>query len=193
LAVVSVLTTNDNGPLQPVYVSSAGAMLLCTTWLAIAVIGAESPAERAIITVAAGRSMRVLLASIATVWLGCVVLAVVGLVLPLCLGSHPVAGADLLVGMEAQLACAAIGTAVGVLCSRLVIRRQGYGLIAALSLLLAVVLVPVLSPVHALFRLMSSTSDAAELIAPVGGLLAVGVVSLAASSVAAQFIADRRA
>ncbi|MGH3428394.1 MAG: hypothetical protein ACRDQZ_12645, partial [Mycobacteriales bacterium] len=105
---------------------------------------------------------------------------------------HPVAGADLLVGMEAQLACAAVGITIGVLCSRLVIKRQGYGLIAALSLLLVVVLAPVLSPVHTLFRLMSSASDAAELIAPVSGVLAIGAALLVASSVAAQFIADRR-
>jgi hypothetical protein len=134
----------------------------------------------------------VLLASITVAVLSCTVLGIAGLLLPLMFGSHPVAGIDLLVGIEAQLTCASVGIAIGLLCSRLVIRRQGYALILALALVMILLLVPGLMPVNILFRLMGTVTQSMELVAPVSGFLAIAVVLLVISGTVTQFVASRR-
>ncbi|MGD3109871.1 hypothetical protein [Streptomyces sp. YGL11-2] len=78
---------------------------------------------------------------------------------------------DLLLGLEAQLTCARAGVAIGVLCSRLVFRRQRYALVAALALVMVTLFVKGLPLVNRLFNLTATTSDSAKLLAPVGGTL----------------------
>jgi hypothetical protein len=113
------------------------------------------------------------------------------LVVPLLIGTHTIDAADLALGIEAGLTGACTGIAIGLLCSRLVIRRQGYALIAALA------------PRHGRAvgarpstgqRVITPTANATrsvDLLGPVGGLLAIAVVILIASSLATQFIATR--
>lgn len=69
---------------------------------------------------------------------------------------------------------------------------MGYALIVALALVMAVLLVPGLPPVNALFRLMANGTQSAELISSAGGSLAIAVVVLLSSSVATRFIATRK-
>ncbi len=192
MGIVGVLSSNDDGPLPPAYASCAAALFLCATWFTIALISAEDPTHRAITVVAAGRSSKVLLTSIAVAVLSCLVLAVVGLVFPLLFGNHPVTGVDLFVGIEAQLTCASVGVAIGLLCSRLVMRRQGFALIVALALVMIALFVPGMAPVNALFRLMGTVTESADLVVPVSGFLAIGVVVLIASGIATQLITTRR-
>jgi hypothetical protein len=96
------------------------------------------------------------------------------------------------VGIEGQLACASVGIAIGLLCSRLVIRRQGFALVTALALVIVALLAPGMVPVNVLVRRMSEGSTSAALFAPVSGLLAIAVVILAAAAIATQFTATRR-
>jgi hypothetical protein len=98
----------------------------------------------------------------------------------------------LVVGIEGQLACASVGIAIGLLCSRLVIRRQGFALVTALALVIVALLAPGMVPVNVLVRRMSEGSTSAALFAPVSGLVAIAVVILAAGAIATQFIATRR-
>ncbi len=101
-----------------------------------ALISVEDPAHRAITVVSARSSSRVLLASISVAVISCLILTVVGVVLPSLVGAHTVDVADLALGIEAELTGAGAGIAIGLLCSRLVIRRQGYALVAALALVM---------------------------------------------------------
>lgn len=134
----------------------------------------------------------VLLAAIGTALLSCLGLMVFGLLFPLWMGDYVVTTVDLLLGLEAQLTCALIGIAIGVLCSRLVFRRQGYGLVAALALVMGALFVQGMPPVNRLFTLMSTTPDAEELLAPAGIMLAISVMILAVFTAATQFVAGRR-
>ncbi|MGH3842617.1 MAG: hypothetical protein ACRDS0_14405 [Pseudonocardiaceae bacterium] len=192
LAVVGISSSNDGGPLPPIYALCAGELFVCATWFTIALISIEDPAHRAITIVSAGNSRKVLLASVSVAVISCSVLAVFGLALPVLVGAHAVNLSDLVLGVEAELTCAAIGISIGLLCSRLVIRRQGYALVIAIGLVMTMLLVRGLPPVNVLFRLMANATTSADLIVPASGLLAIAFTALIAGAIATQFIATRR-
>lgn len=193
MGLMGVLTVNGSGPLPPAYASSAGALIVCSTWLTIALMSLDDPPQRAIVVVTAGgRSLTVLLAAIGTALLSCLVLMVFGLLFPLWMGDYVVTTTDLLLGLEAQLTCALVGIAIGVLCSRLVFKRQGYALVAALALVMGALFAKGMPPVNRLFTLMATTPEAAELLAPTGVMLAISAVILAVFTAVTQFVAGRR-
>lgn len=192
MGIVGVLSRSDSGPLAPTYAICAGAMFICSTWLTIALTSVDDPAHRAITVVSAGGSARVLTATVLVAVLSCLALLVFGLTFPLLFGDRDVTAPALLVGAEAQLTCAAAGIAIGLICSRLVLRRQGYAVIVALVLVMVALFVPGLPPVNALFQLMGVVTSPSLLIGPVSGYLAIGLVLLVVSGVAVQRISARR-
>ncbi|MGH3846169.1 MAG: hypothetical protein ACRDS0_32835, partial [Pseudonocardiaceae bacterium] len=76
--------------------------------------------------------------------------------------------------------------------SRLVIRRQGYALIAAVGLVMIALLVRGLPPINALLRLTANAPQSADVLGPACGLLAIGAVILVVASLATQFITTHR-
>jgi hypothetical protein len=190
--LLGVLTVSGSGPLPPAYASSAGALFIASTWLTVALLGLDGPSQRAIVTVSAGRSWKVLAGSTATVLLGCLPLLVLGLFFPLWVGAYQVRPVDLLLGAVAQLACALTGTAIGLLCSRSVFRRPGYGLVAALTLVLTALFTPGLPPVNHLFRRMADSADSAALLPAACGMLALAAVLLALVGTVTHHLGARR-
>ncbi|GHK05685.1 hypothetical protein SY2F82_74820 [Streptomyces sp. Y2F8-2] len=192
LGLVVVLTSSDTGPLAGTYASVAGALLPCSVWLTMALIGLEDQPHRSIVVVSSGSHCRVLLATIATATVWCVLLTAVGLTLPLMFGTHALGLADLALGAEAQLTCAFIGMAIGLACSRLVFRRQGYALVLALVLLLAVLLGKSVSPVNIMLTNLQNASDSADVLVSTGVLFAVAAGLLAAAAAITQAITLRK-
>jgi hypothetical protein len=192
VGAVGVLASNDAGPLPPVYSSCAAMLFVAATWFTVALVSVEDPTHRAITIVSAGGTRRVLAATVAVAVLGCVAMSVFGLVLPLVFGDHPLSAVDLVVGTEAQLTAAVVGIAIGLVSSRLVIRRQGYALVLALALVLPVLLTPGLGPVNSMLVLMGRVTAAVDLVLPLAGLLAVGVAVLAVAGVGTHVISTRR-
>ncbi|MCG6498460.1 hypothetical protein [Kitasatospora sp. A2-31] len=190
--LVTVLTSSDAGPLTATYGASAGAMLLAATWLTTTLVGLEDRAHRAVLVVNAGDPRRVLLGSVCTAVLWCLPLTAAGLVLPLLVGTHRPTGADLLLGTEAQLTCAVTGTAVGLLCSRLVFRRQGHALLTALGLLLGLTVAKGLPPVNVLLSDLATTPRSADLLTSGAGLLALAAGLLAGAAALAHAVHARR-
>ncbi|MEV5507089.1 hypothetical protein [Streptomyces orinoci] len=188
LGLLAVLTVNGGGSLPAAYASAAGALFVSSAWLATAVLGVDDPAQRAIVVVSAGRSLKVLLASVLSVLLGCLVLLVTGLVFPLWMGSYRLTPAGLLLGVEAQLTGACTGIAIGLPCSRLLFRRQGHALLTAVALLMGTLFTQGLPPLNRLLRLMATTDDPARLLAPGGAMLLVAVALLATATAATQFL-----
>ncbi|MFF9798831.1 hypothetical protein ACF1G3_15525 [Streptomyces rochei] len=193
LGLVAVLTSSDSGPLTATYASVAGAMLPCSVWLTVTLIGLEDRAHRSIVVISAGSHLRVLLATVATAATGCLLLTAAGLVLPLMLGAHTPGLADLALGIAAQFTCACTGMAIGLVCSRLIFRRPGHALVLALVLLLAVLLGKGVSPVNIMLTRLQSASDSADVLAPTGGLLAVTAGVLAAAVAVTQAVTRRKA
>ncbi|MFJ8691920.1 hypothetical protein [Streptomyces roseolilacinus] len=193
LGLVAVLTSSDTGPLTATYAAVAGALLPCSVWLTTALVGLEDQPHRSIVVVSAGSRLRVLLATVGTAALWCLLLTAVGLVLPLMLGAHTPAPADLVLGTAAQLTCAFTGMAVGLVCSRLVFRRQGYALALALLLLLAVLLGEGVSPVHTMLTHLQGTPDSSAALVPTSLLLIAATGLLATAVAVTQAITRRKA
>lgn len=191
-AAVGVFSSNDDGPLPPVYSSGAAMLFVSATWFTIALVSVQDPVHRAITIVSAGGARRVLVATIAVAVLGCLAMSVIGLVLPLGFGNHPITALDLVVGLEAQLTTAAVGIAIGLVCSRLMIRRQGYALLLALALVLVVLLTPGLAPVNRMLVLMGQVTAAGSLLVPLAGLLVVGFAALGVAGAATHVVSSRR-
>lgn len=191
-AAVGVFSSNDDGPLPPVYSSGAAMLFVSATWFTIALVSVQDPVHRAITIVTAGGARRVLVATIAVAVLGCLAMSVIGLLLPLVFGNHPIAPLDLVVGVEAQLTTAAVGIAIGLVCSRLMIRRQGYALVLALALVLVVLLTPGLAPVNRMLVLMGQVTAAGSLLVPLAGLLVVGFAALGVAGAATHVVSSRR-
>ncbi|WP_326779246.1 hypothetical protein [Streptomyces sp. NBC_01445] len=193
IGLVAVLTTSDTGPLTATYASVAGAMLLCSVWLTMALSGLEDQPHRSIVVVSAGSHLRVLLATVGTAAVWCLLLTAAGLVLPLMFGTHAPGLADLVLGSEVQLTCAFTGIAIGLVCSRLVFRRQGYALVLALVLLLAALLGKGVSPVSVMLTHLQNAPDSAAALGLTSVLLAVAAGFLAAAVAIALVIARRKA
>jgi hypothetical protein len=191
LAALSVFTINDAGPLTGSYVVSSGSLLLTACWLTVTIVNGEDPVRRAITMVAAGGPVRVLAAETGLAVLAGVVLIAVGTIFPIVSGSHTVTSDAVAAGILAQVTTSAVGIAVGLLCSRLVVPRPGYSLIAALVVIVAVPLTPGLPPVHPMLRLMSSASGTVPL-GPLGLDAAIAVLVLIAGFAVTHRIAIRR-
>jgi hypothetical protein len=181
--VLSIFTINDSGALTGAYTVSASCLLVALCWLTVTIVNHEDPVRRAVQSVVAGGSGRVLLAEVLLALLFGVVLAVVGLIYPIVSGDHTWGAADLGAGLLAQLTCVFTGTAIGILCSRLVVPRPGYSLLLALVVVIALPLTPGLPPVNPMLRLMSTDRPAGEMLGPLGVYLVVSIV-LAAGCVA---------
>ncbi|MEV6849829.1 hypothetical protein [Actinoplanes sp. NPDC051411] len=173
LAVLSVFTINDAGPLIGSYVVSAASLLLTSCWLTVTIVNLEDPVRRAITLVAAGGAMRVLAAEAGLAVLAGGALIGVGTIFPIVSGSHTVTWDDVAAGILAQVTTTAVGIAVGLLCSRLVVPRPGYSLILALAVIVAVPLTPGLPPVHSMLRRMSSAGGSV----PAGPLAADALIA----------------
>jgi hypothetical protein len=192
VGLAAVLTSSDAGPLAATYSAVAASMLLCSTWLTMALIGLEDPPHRSIVVVSAGGHLRVLLGSVATAAAWCLLLTVAGLGLPLLFGTHTVGLADLALGTEAQLISAFTGMAVGLVCSRLVFRRQGYALVVALVLLLAVMLGKGVSPVNVMLTDLQHTSNSADVLGSTSVLVAAAALLLAVGTAVTHAITVKK-
>jgi hypothetical protein len=192
IAVMAVFTSNDSGPLAPTYAVSAAAVFVCGTWLTMAVLNAADPVQRQITAVNAGGAGRVLVASVGVAVIGCVLLSLLGLVFPLVTGTHPVDTAVLVLGLFAELTGGATAVAVGLLCSRLVIRRSGYAAVVSLFAMFLLAVVPGLPPVNSVFRLLASDSQPARSLLPVALFGLVAVALLVGSTAITGFVSSRR-
>lgn len=192
LGLVAVLTSSDTGPLAATYAPVAGSMLLCSVWLTMTLIGLEDQPHRSIVVVSVGSHLRTLLATVGAAAVWCLLLTAAGLMLPLMFGTHTPGLADLELGTEAQLTCAFTGMAIGLTCSRLVFRRQGYALVLALVLLLAVLLGKGISPVNIMLTHLQNASDSADVLVSTAVLLAVTAGILAVAVAVTQTINLRK-
>jgi hypothetical protein len=192
LAILAIFTSKDNGPLIPVYALCAASVFVCATWLTIATVNTEDPTQQSITVVNAGGAGRVLVASVWVAFGWCALIIVVGLCYPLTSGHHPFGPAIVLLGAVAELTGACAGVAVGLLCSRLVIRRTGYAALVAVGATFLFLLVPHMPPVNPVFHLLAANRSPASLLLPVLGFAAVSVLMVVASTAVTRFVALRR-
>ncbi|MFC6159735.1 hypothetical protein [Kribbella jiaozuonensis] len=192
LAAMAVGTTSDNGPLQSSYAFCVLAMLVCTTWLTVSIVNHEDPTQRQITVVTVGSSLRVLATTVAVVVTWCVPLLIIGLIYPIVTGKHVVTAGDLAVGAAAQLGAALVGATIGLLCSRLVIRRIGIAMLTAAAAIIAVLLLRWISPIRSIMTVLSDDKSAGANAVPLTLLAALSVVLLVAAVFVTKALADRK-
>ncbi|NIH86244.1 hypothetical protein [Amycolatopsis granulosa] len=148
LVLLAVLYNDPTAPVLPEFAVSGGGLTVVSCWLTIALVDAEDPVQRLITLVHARRLSTVLGGIVAAAGLCCAALTALSLVWA-ALVHDSLPGAVLVDGVLAHAACAAAGIALGLPCSRLLLPRIGYTVLAALTLLGLVLLVrwvPVINP-----------------------------------------------
>ncbi|WP_018680303.1 hypothetical protein [Actinokineospora enzanensis] len=188
---VGISSGDNSGPMAGVYALNSAILLICAAWLTMTVLNAAEPAHRAITITAARGPVRVLLADILVALLLAAGLMLIGLFLPLALMPRPLTGPDLLTGALTHLLCASIGLGIGLLCSRLVIRRQGWALIIALAAVACSLLITG-TPPNLLFKALATTTHADDALPLAAGLFPLGLAILALAATATHQISIRK-
>ncbi|GAA1961048.1 hypothetical protein [Amycolatopsis minnesotensis] len=191
LVAAMVLTSSGEDAVAPLFALTAAALLVCSTWLTVAVHNSEDPVQRAITAVNAGSPRRVLLAGIVVALGSSAVLGLFGLAYPLLVVGHA-APLTLLAGLEAELLSAFVGVAIGTVCCRLVVPRIGYAVICAVVGLVIAGLSPWLPLVHPAFQLLVRDAPPAELAGSMLPLLACGALVLVGCGAVTEAVARRR-
>jgi hypothetical protein len=188
LLVLAILYTDPDAPVVPELAISAGALTIVASWLTIALVDAEDPVQRLITRVHARRVSTVLGGVVGSVLICCAALTALSLLWSAIRhGGDPVG--LLGIGVLAHLATAGVGIAIGLPCSRLLIPRIGYTVLAAPAALVVVLLVRWIPLVNPMLRAMSGGTPATGAV-----LLAVvtSAVLLAVSAVVVGVLVRRR-
>jgi hypothetical protein len=189
---VVVLTDNDTGRLTAMYGACSAVLFLSALWLTVGLIQVDDPVQRAITVVNARSSARVLTAAVLVAVSCCVLCLVFGLVFPLLSGSHQVSADAVAVGAISQLGAGMTGIAVGLLCSRPIVRRPAASVALAIILAIVAYVSTWASPLNGLLRLMSSDRTPVHLLGPVGVLAGAGALLLIAVTALTHVVATRR-
>ena len=180
-------------PAIPVFAAMAGVEFAFAIWLTVSLVNVEDPVQRTITAVNTGRSWSGLVAAALVVLACCLALDALVLAIPVVFGFPGLTGLDLVAGGEALLTGACAGTALGLLTSRLVIRRIGFALLAVLVLFVAFLVVPWLPPIHPVIVLLAGHRSATGgLIASASAYPAIAAAMLVASVWITQLVAARR-
>lgn len=187
LALCVILYSDPHSPPLPLFGVSAGGLLVVSCWLTIALLDIEDPVQRLVTLSHARQWRRMITGAILTV-LSCSLVLTVLTEVWSAIKSLKVQPAALGIGLLAHLACALLGIAIALPCSRLLVHRIGWTVLAAVITLIVVLLakIPLVHPLlHAL------TDDE-----PVGGSLVLAVVTsvvmLAVSFVVVSALVRRR-
>ena len=152
LALCVILYADPHSPPLPLFGVSAGGLLVVSCWLTIALLDIEDPVQRLVTLSHARQWRRMITGAILTVLAFSVVLTVITEVWS-ALKSFKVQPSALGIGLLAHLACALLGIAIALPCSRLLVQRIGWTVLAAVITLIVVLLakIPLVHPLlHAL-------------------------------------------
>lgn len=176
IGMLTVLYSDNEGPALPGFAVTAGALMVVSGWLTIALVDTEDPVQHALTRVHSGSLSRLIAGTAVTLVLCCLPLgglSVLWAVLSHRGPAYPVR--DILIGLLAHFVCACAGVSVSLPCSGLLIRRAGYSVVST-GLLLGIVLLAGWVPLaHPLLAAMSieSVSLAVLLRTMIVALLAV--------------------
>jgi hypothetical protein len=185
LVLLAILYTDPDAPRMPELAVSAGGVAVVACWLTIALVDAEEPAQR-LITLVHARRLSTVLSGVVLSVLGCCAGLTAVSLLWSSIRHHGDPVGLLGIGVFAHLACVFTGIAIGLPCSRLLVPRIGYTVLAALAVLIAVVLVRWIPLINPMLRAMSSDSSTTGPV--LTGLLASAIVlALSAAGVGALF------
>ncbi|NBH02547.1 hypothetical protein [Amycolatopsis sp. SID8362] len=181
LALCVILYADPNSPPLPLFGVSAGGLLVVSCWLTIALLDIEDPVQRLVTLSHARHWRRLVTGAILTVLACSLVLTVITEVWS-ALKSFKVQPSALGIGLLAHLACALLGIAIALPCSRLLVHRIGWTVLAAVVTLIVVLLakIPLVHPL--LHALTDEEPVAGPLVLALGTSVALLAVSFFAVS-----------
>ncbi|OXM51471.1 hypothetical protein [Amycolatopsis alba] len=189
IAVNTVLYTDPKSPLLPQYGISAGSLLVVSCWLTIAMLDVEDPMQR-LVTFSHARRWRSILGGATLAVFGCAVALILVTVLWSGLRTGGFTIGTFALGSAAHALCALFGIAIGLPCSRLLIPRVGWSVLAAIFALAAVLLVKWLPLANPLLRALTSQQPVAV---PFTVAVVAAVAALLLSATAVGFLLRRNA
>jgi hypothetical protein len=179
-AVLAVLFGGDPGPPPGPWAVSALAVYPTAAWLAVVVANTEAPEQRTVTIASAGGPARVAAATLLVAFAGGLVLAALSVLVPAAVSRYPYPPPVLLAGALAHIACAATGTALGLLVARPVVRRIGWSFCIGVAVVMATAVQPWLPPAgSAVEALVSGRLPIAQAALGVGLAVAAAVASWA--------------
>ncbi|MFJ9769809.1 ABC transporter [Kitasatospora sp. NPDC101157] len=197
-ALLMVIGVTPGDPLLGGLGYGAGLLVPVSAWYVRSALTAEPPASRACLVAVAGPARVHLGALLAALTAGLVLAAgevavlwwISGAVVNRGAQQDPGVGRALLAGLATSVACVLLGALAGSLGNRPVPVRAPYGILAALGLSAAALVVP-FSPANAAVRGVVTAARTGRLAVPWGeALLAVALFTAAAAGLAA--LAGRR-
>ena len=178
-AVLAVLYGGDPGAAPGPWAVSALVLYPVAAWFAVVVAAAESSEQRPVTVAAAGGFAPVAAGTLIVALLGGFALAALPVAVPLVVGRYPYPLPVVLTGAFAHLACAATGTAVGLLCARPVVARIGWSFCLALTIVTITAVQSWLPPVGSAVQAIVAGGPPPIGEAVLGVVLAVGASALA--------------
>ncbi|MGW4828027.1 hypothetical protein ACWEOG_10655 [Amycolatopsis japonica] len=189
IAVNTVLYTDPKSPLLPQYGISAGSLLVVSCWLTIAMLDVEDPVQR-LVTFSHARRWRSVLGGATLAVFGCAVVLILVTVLWSGLRTGGFTIGTFALGASAHALCALFGIAIGLPCSRLLVPRVGWSILAAIFALAAVLLVKWLPLANPLLRALASQQP---LTGPFVVAAVAAVAALLLSATAVGYLLRRNA
>jgi hypothetical protein len=178
-AVLGVLFGGDPGAPPGAWPASALALYPMAAWLAVIVANTEDPVQRTVTVAAAGGVVPVVAGTLLVALAGDVLLVVLPVGWPVVFGRHPYPPSVLLLGGVAHLACAATGTAVGLLCARPLVERIGWSFCLATAIVVVSAVQPWLPPVGVAVRALTTLGPPPFTAAVMSLVLALGAAAVA--------------
>lgn len=172
VALLATLYTEPKEALHVEYAVSVAALVVCSCWLTIALVSVEDPVQR-LITLSHARSWSPIVAGLVlTVLLASGGLTILSLAWSLLVhrtppgpsavltppAQHGGSASELVLGAVSHLSAVITGIAIGLPCSRLLVGRLGWTLLAGLTGCLLVLLVRWIPVVNPLLRALSRTA-----------------------------------
>ncbi|RSN49179.1 hypothetical protein DMC64_00900 [Amycolatopsis sp. WAC 04197] len=189
IAVNTVLYTDPKSPLLPQYGISAGSLLVVSCWLTIAMLDVEDPVQR-LVTFSHARRWRSVLGGATLAVFGCAVVLILVTVLWSGLRTGGFTIGTFALGASAHALCALFGIAIGLPCSRLLVPRIGWSVLAAVFALAAVLLMKWLPLANPLLRALASQQP---LTGPFVVTAVAAVAALLLSATAVGYLLRRNA
>jgi hypothetical protein len=180
LGLVDAVVSAQTGSLLPTFAVLATAMLFIGTWLTVVIVNNEDPVQQSITETCAGAGAKVRLSKLLLGFLSAVLLGLLAMVPPIAIAPNGATAKDLLAGASGLVIAALAAVGLGSLCSRPIVRRHAWSVLAGILVGMATVLIPNGVPSRQLLMLFNKTGHVAIAV-PV---LLIGLETLALCVVA---------
>jgi hypothetical protein len=180
LGLVDAVVSAQTGSVLPTFAVLATAMLFIGTWLTVVIVNNEDPVQQSITETCAGGGAKVRLSKLLFAFLSAVLLGLLAMVPPIAIAPNGVTAKDLLAGASGLVIAALAAVGLGSVCSRPIVRRHAWSVLAGIVVGMATVLIPNGVPSRQLLVLFNKTGHVAIAVP----ILLIGLETLALCVVA---------